>query len=531
MASRLEERPTTEEHDPFSGKGSDNRLLERVALALNSTLELWKVLKLLAGVTLDATGADRCSVFLLDGLVLQPTAAIGRRKDDDLWAKFSAMGPVDLSRIPTGWDRLLEGEAVPITEAATSELIPREWVERFDLRSVVLVPLLVAGIPCGVMGVDYQELHEFTEAELRLLEAIGSYAGVAVRNARMYESIERQLHHMRALHALGGVLAEKADASNLVTRLNQLLGGEGIEVAGLVFKDRALARRLGGEEPTATEREAWAAREKHVQLEGGTLSVQMLLGRRLVGALRVRPATLAAEELSFVEALANGVAEVANRGALRASVEEAERERAVAAERGRIASDLHDTAGQLFVAIGLLARRQAQQLPPDSPWTSKLFRLVELADGGKWEIDRAVQALAFFPAARRGLPSALRSLARSFQIDSGIEVLVEIEGRDVRLSARMEKALYRVAHEAFTNAWRHSRCTVIKVQLNFTNGEVTLTIADDGIGLDVATGQETSRIGMASMRRAIAEVDGTLRIVTGKPSGTVVQARVRKEYR
>src|SRR5687768_9457146 len=56
---------------------ADGRLLERVGLVLNSTLELPQVLASLSEVTLDFTGSDSCGIFLLRDGKLHPTVGIG----------------------------------------------------------------------------------------------------------------------------------------------------------------------------------------------------------------------------------------------------------------------------------------------------------------------------------------------------------------------------------------------------------------------------------------------------------------------
>ena len=672
-------------------------VLERVALVLNSTLELWKVLRTLAGVTLEQTDADRCSVFLLEGRRLQPATAIGREQNPNLWSDFRAMGEEDLDRIPGVWEKLVKGRAVPVADARNSELIPKRWVEQFCLTSVALVPLLSADEPCGLMAVDYQQPRNFTPADLRLLEAIGAYAGVAIRNARLFEAeqrrsqlreglaqaaaalvspldraeiarlvvgaytelvgaklcaiglmdaerrrieaiashgirdleeplvisdvpeqivsrlqaqwgttkelqfdddpwfadflggreagasryillplrsdrhllggillgfasdtslgaeerfaatalsaiasaalernillekLESQLKRMEILHNLSLALAGRASAEALTSELNSLLQDRGIDVVGVTFKDRKVIRKLGGLEASSEEKRAARNRGKWSRLPDGSLGVPMWVGRRFVGTLRVRTERPDSEDTAFLEAIASGVAETAIRTALRAEIEEAERERAVASERDRIAADLHDTAGQLFIAINLLARRQAEQVPQDSPWNAQLLRFAQLADEGKWEIDQAIRALAFFPAARRGLASSLRALAKSFEGDSGIQVQVDVDGISSRLPSKLQRALYRVAHEALSNAWRHARCENIVIRLNRDGPELILTISDDGVGPSIQQMSESSRGGMANMRRAMSEVGGTFRIRPVKPHGVKVEARVGSE--
>ena len=695
MLAQIEMDPDGELGE-VTGLGTHN-LLERVGLALNSTLELSDVLQQLAEMTLEATGAGRCSIFLLDDdQLLRPAAAIGEAQDEDLWEAFQAMGPIDLDPIPFAWELMRAGNAVAVEEAAGSTLVPTDWVSRFQVESLVLIPLMAAGIPCGVMAVDHQTRRSYSPSELRLLEAIGSYAGVAVRNAQLFEStrrrselneglvkiaaalaspgtkqglllelmdsyarlfdarlcvigtvdpahtevrinawsgtralkpwmaveeipetvrsafacawrddeafevhddpwlsdlvggkavgasrylmiplrsavrrggillgfsrrvrlapeeraaaealaaigtaaldrsamveqLGRQLRRLEILHALGETLAAQADAETLKSKLNELLADEAIEVVGLAFRERRLAMRLGGDHPVAPERAAWKAKRSFVRLDDDIVSVPMHLDSKVAGALRLRAQMEDDEEIAFLEALAHGVAEVASRSAFRSIVEEAQREQAVAAERGRIAGDLHDTAGQLFVAIGLLARRESQLVPSDSPWHAKLARLAELADAGKWEISRAIEALAFFPEARRGITASLRVLARSFGSDSGIETVFEVEGSPRRLSPKLEQGLYRIAHEALSNAWRHSRCETVRLSLAFERHEIVLRVVDDGIGLRRSVA--TAGIGISGMRRAVDEVGGSLSITAVKPHGTLVEARVKREAR
>ena len=99
------------------------------------------------------------------------------------------------------------------------------------------------------------------------------------------------------------------------------------------------------------------------------------------------------------------------------------------------------------------------------------------------------------------------------------------------LPPRIERALYRVANEAFTNAWRHARCLIIRAQLTFTDDEVQMVIFDDGIGLDMRHPQTGIHMGMASMRRSMSDVGGSLRVRPAKPRGLQMEVKVRTDKR
>ena len=674
---------------PVEGPTAD--VLERVAVALSSSLELGDVLEILAQIGLEAIAADRASVLLLDEGRLLPAAAIAIEHNDALFDVFREMPGVELDDMRA--NALLAGRAIVIDDPRNDPLLPEGWAERFSLHTLVVVPLVARGEPCGVIALDWTSPRSFVPGELGLLESIGAYAGVAVSNARLFVEMRRraqlqaalaraaaslslpllpedvadrladayadllgtritavalfdlerrlitrvaargtaavmhprslddfpahlverveemwnreqgpidlgrdaslaglfgsdaagvtsyllfplivggcasgvavlgfadharldaeelaaaealaaiaaaalerhalverrdeQLRRLDALHRVSSALTEGADASAMVSELNELLDGHGVEVLGITLRDRRWVSYLGGDEPTVEERAAWRMNSGAVALDGNVLSIPMRLGRRLVGMLRVRPAALTNDERAFLEALATGLADVANRSVARAEAEEDARQRAVADERDRIRADLHDTAGQMFVALGLLAARHAEMLEPGSQQAAQANRLVDLASDGKWAIDQAIRALAFVPN-RRGLLASLRSLARTVQSDSGIIVHCTPHGDSTAVDAEVERALFRVATEAVSNAWRHGKPTTIDIALDVVDGHIELRVADDGVGFAGCASEATGHRGIEGMKRAVAAVGGALRVASDT-GGAVVTARV-----
>jgi signal transduction histidine kinase len=197
---------------------------------------------------------------------------------------------------------------------------------------------------------------------------------------------------------------------------------------------------------------------------------------------------------------------------------------AVAHERDRIAADLHDGAGQILVAIGLLAHRQAEQLPAGSPERTAALRLAELADQGKWELAQVVQGVGFV-SPRDGLEDGLAAVAEWVERDSGIAVTVQIDGAAGAAPA-VQQALYRVAHQAIMNAWRHANCSRIDVRVVIGPVCTTLRVADDGRGGRPKVSAEGQGLGIAGMRRTVAGLGGEVRLTTPERGGWIVEAVV-----
>jgi signal transduction histidine kinase len=503
----------------------DAQLLQRIALALNSSLDLPHVLRVLAELTREMTGAASCSLLLLDGDVLRPAATRGAARRDDPPEVADDPSPRKLTSRQLGF--LAAGQTLVMGAAAGDAANLPSFAERAAFGRTILVPVAAAGHACGLMEVNWREVRVLDPAELRTLHAIGLCAGVAIGNARLHETARRQCRQSDAIRRMGTVLTEGADADVLVAKLNELLKEHEVRIVSMAFRDRRLARQLGGARPHPQER----AHAGACVLPDGSLAIPMRLGARVVGSMRILPCDIDCEQLSFLEAVGSELADVARRTVLRRALENAARENAVVGERDRMAADLHDTAGQIFVAVGLLARRQMEELPADSPWRARVARLAELADQGKWEIEQAVRALSFVPATRRGLLPSLRALARSIEADSAISVTVESVGTASPVGPRLERALFRVAHQALTNAWRHARCAFVRVTLTFDSAGVVLRVVDDGVGIGLRHVDEGVHVGIDGMRRAMTEVGGTLRVRNAPARGLIVEARIAAESR
>jgi signal transduction histidine kinase len=499
--------------------------------ALHSSLDPAETAAAIARVFCEVSGAAACGVWVLDGDDLSPGAGTVASFGDGALEPVDGFVDAPPPAAPGGWKTLLAGRATHTRDVQDLELLPAP--ARAAVTQAALVPLLHEGRPRGLAALAPLP----GGASLDRLEELGVPAATALAHALAFErrggllaGLERQVERLDVLHDLGGALTERGGSTSLVARLNRLLDGRGPEVESLAWRSRSLAQRLGGSDLTGEERAMLRDCVGPTTLPDGRVSIPMHLGRRAVGTMRVRGATSRPEELAFLEILAAGVAEVANRISTRAEMEEAARGRELAQERDRIAADLHDTAGQLFVAIQLLARREAEKLSPDSHWAERFVRLAELADQGKWEIDQAIDALAFFPAAHRGLVPAIKSLVTAFRADSGLDVIVDVSGRPARLSPKAERALYRVVHESLANAWRHARCSVVRVALTFEKTAVLLSVTDDGMGL-TASIPDRGRVGTNSMRRAVTAVGGTFRVRNALPRGVVVEAELPRERR
>jgi len=85
--------------------------------------------------------------------------------------------------------------------------------------------------------------------------------------------------------------------------------------------------------------------------------------------------------------------------------------------------------------------------------------------------------------------------------------------------------LFRIAQEALNNAIKHADSRRIEVGLRSTPGKVSLSVADDGVGMKRSPRHRTGR-GLSIMHYRAGLIGGSLTMLRRKGGGTVVHCVV-----
>jgi signal transduction histidine kinase len=194
-------------------------------------------------------------------------------------------------------------------------------------------------------------------------------------------------------------------------------------------------------------------------------------------------------------------------------------------ERRRIAREIHDGLGQELAAAkmildGVLSKSSSPAMRQASGDASQL-------------VDRAIQQVRTISHLLHpplldevGLVSALRWYLEGLSERSGIDIRLEVEPPDLsRLRSELETAIFRIIQEALTNMFRHSGARNGSISLNENNGRITVTVRDDGKGIEEQVIQlrpESVGVGIGGMRQRVTELGGSLRLANANP-GTIVE--------
>jgi two-component system, NarL family, sensor histidine kinase DesK len=196
-------------------------------------------------------------------------------------------------------------------------------------------------------------------------------------------------------------------------------------------------------------------------------------------------------------------------GQLRRAYEEIEG-LATIAERERIARDLHDVLGHTLSVIALKSELASQLAETDTARAVAEIREVELVSRDALsEVRAAVEGYR-----SRGLSGELQR-ARLALSASGVSLEVDID--PIQVVPKLETVLALVVREAVTNVMRHARASDCRIGLHRLDGELVLTVADNGVG-----GARPTGTGLMGMLERVSSAGGRLDIDT--TSGVAIRA-------
>jgi signal transduction histidine kinase len=206
-------------------------------------------------------------------------------------------------------------------------------------------------------------------------------------------------------------------------------------------------------------------------------------------------------------------------GGLHERAERLERERELLAhqaageERVRIARDLHDVVAHNVALMVVQTQALAATGTRDDEQQAALGRVAGLGREALSEMHRMLGVLRLHDGhgSDRSPQPGVRELEGlvAQTRETGLEVTLAIAGKPRELPPGVELSAYRIVQEALTNVVRHAHAEHAEVELEYSPGQLLVSVADDGQGPQ-GEGDGGARHGLVGMRERVALFDGEL---------------------
>jgi PAS domain S-box-containing protein len=191
-------------------------------------------------------------------------------------------------------------------------------------------------------------------------------------------------------------------------------------------------------------------------------------------------------------------------------------------ERRRISRDLHDETGQAITGLILELRELSRQLD-DGDLRQRADRASAMAMTLMKQTRGLLHQLNPPSLKSKSLVSAMQDYCALFSERTEIRVVFDGAAAPLPLSDDRSTTLYRLLQESLTNVARHSNATKAWVSLAADDGEVTISVEDDGIGVD---GDIVEGGGLRGIRERFAMLDGHVEVHVGSGRGIRIDGSI-----
>ncbi|HEY8630820.1 MAG TPA: GAF domain-containing protein [Gaiellaceae bacterium] len=425
------------------------RLLTETIAAVNSTLDLEEVLGLVARKVADALGTEACFVYLYDErtneLILRATYGTSVEE----MTKRPRMRPGE------GITGTAAADRAPVMIPSQAHLDPRfkqfANLSEDDYESILAVPILARDKLAGALNVRTLAPREFTQDEIELLVAIADQVAQTIQHAQLYAHAQSRVAELEALAKISEAVSEslylEESVEAIVKTTMEAVGATG---AALVLEDGNIAWPEG---------------------RAGAYNVRLPLRwkRRQIGELVCdRDTPFTDEERALLVSIAHHAAVALEHG------------RAVM--RGVLAQEIHHRVKNNLQTVASLLRLQARatDTDPRKALEDSVHRILAIAAVHEVLTEQREEVVELRELLERLRAMLVQGLA------VGKEVHADLE--PVSIAGNRATALALVFSELLQNALEHGGDSV-QIGLAQRNGEVVLSIADDGSGIEAdATG-------------------------------------------
>lgn len=513
----------------FREREASRRMLLQAAQAMVSILRLDELLDFIVRRIRDGMGAGSVSICMTgqEGAEALSCSGAGAGRSQEnvpkilLTRELQKGKPLVLAELETAADPEAQQAAASLREHSLELVIP------LILQGRLLGAFLIGERPSG---------DPYMETEIELLQAVASQASIAVENARLFEeagrirdSLQKSEEKFRILAntLTAAVIIHDGEKLRYVNPVTSLLTGYSVgELLQMDFwslvhpshfelvAQRARARLRGDAVPQQYE-------FKIIKKDGAARWALMNTGLiEFDGRKAVIATLLDITDRKRIESEREQLyEESANQ--YRVRIEEQQRH---LEEKENILKDLHDGVGGLTSNINLLAElaRKSDDL---NEVRKSLKTIANLSRESLAEIRTFMQSLDTRELDWSAISAELRYLGSTIIESHGMRFTLDasIKAGGSLPTSVMALNLFRIYKESLANIVKHSRANSVAVVLSVEQGQVTLHIQDDGIGMN---GKRKTGRGLYNMHARATVLGGKIAVTSEKGTHILLEVPI-----
>lgn len=192
-------------------------------------------------------------------------------------------------------------------------------------------------------------------------------------------------------------------------------------------------------------------------------------------------------------------------------------------ERTRLAQDLHDGLGGMLSGVKYSLNNMKENLIMTPDTIQAFEHSIGMLDNSISEMRRVAHNLMPENLLKFGLAAAIQDFCSEMQLSGQLQVNCQYIGlKDKTINQSLSVAVYRVTQELLNNIVKHAGATRAIVQVGVTETQITITVEDNGKGLNEESIKNAPGIGWKNIYSRVHYHKGTVSIQSQPGKGTSV---------
>lgn len=208
---------------------------------------------------------------------------------------------------------------------------------------------------------------------------------------------------------------------------------------------------------------------------------------------------------------------------------EMEKELAVEQERIRMARELHDGLGSMLSGIKHSFSAIKNDVPLNKEQETRFDYTIDKLDDSIKDLRAVSHSMFSAELLEEGLEAAIKNYCNAISVTAKTKIAFEsIMEQPPGVTGEQAFHVFRVVQELVQNIIKHSGATEAVVQLSYTNGTLSLTVEDNGIGFNTQQLHEKDGIGLRNVEARVKLLHGKtdIRSVNGKGTSVLIEVPV-----
>lgn len=551
-------------------KKEKNRLeiLNEVGLAVTQMLDLDQILDYTENVLVRRLGIAECLIYLWD----DETENYKMRRSYGIENRMTQ--EIEINRL-AGGDFVQEiadsRKAMFVPKINEDKRFPLEVKKRYQGHYYFGFPLISRTMVIGVIELISPSLPTYESENIYFLENLGREIGVAIDNAFLVAKAKKQQDDAMTLYQLGTrissslilseVLEAVADSAKALLKTDigivglfqescqnikiwSASGEDAKKLEGLTinldnnsFGSKLFAgETISGSINHQNKHPSLSKEKINIQEFDSFLAIPLHLGEiflGVIGAISRKPRNFTGSDTQLLKQLGYQVFVAIENARLHQQL----RYGAALEEQNRLAREFHDNLAQAmgYIKIKSIMAHDMVVKQDLEKARSHLDELINTTSVLYTDIREAIFNLRNTGSDHGDFFSALQEYLTEYQQYYGLDVRFTMDdSSSLEFSPEVANQLMRIVQEALSNVRRHACAQKVWIQCWQDQGEIKISIEDDGSGFDpqeISTGDTSKQsFGLQIMRERVQYINGVLTIDSAPGNGTKILIQIPSIY-